>query len=798
MTDDHSPPQTSEPLGEEETVANTRNISSGHDVRMKAIEEARVLLEEARQQIEEVGQRKAVGRSRSIPVSRVNNNSPRNKMNRNSPQNNVGSPPHNMDIEMDRLVESDKILRARLESQAKTLSEWKSQNEVYSSELKELKQQYEIAREKITAYEKRMSENDEQRFKTGEELKERTEEKEKYRLEALGALKTLQVEGGQLKTVREAFELAEKKLAQSDEYIAATELEKKIFMERYEEKLKSLEAEKATLKADCEERYKEKLKRLEAENATLEADCEKLRILIEEHVKRGKELGHEIEAQKDKTAQLDSLVASAESRWLSVSKTNRLLHNKVIEMLGNIRVVCRVRPFSSSEIQRPSHAEDAELIDYQDDGEGIYEGIVVKPADKKQQKFNFDRVFQPDSKQEEVFEEIGPLIQSCMDGYSVCIFAYGQTGSGKTYTMEGGHGNALERGLNYRALELLFRLRDNRREVGETFEFYVTMIEIYNEVIRDLLGSDDDNNDPWNPQKKLEIRKTIKGSSVLGVKEMKVASPEEVAALLDLGNSNRSVGSHSMNHESSRSHSIFCIRIEGRKSDGAAIYAKLHLVDLAGSERISKTDAKGDRLLEAQHINKSLSSLGDVISALVVKKDKEMHVPFRNSKLTYLLQECLGGDSKVMMIVTISPSVYNTSESLSSLNFAKRCRMAELGQTKKQQDSQETVKLKRQINRHSVENKQLLAETQKAATLQEQLQNLQEDYFQQSDAYSKLQLAQKKKRENIRIHASRDCRVTSREREAKNGDSEANSAFRRPLRWFGRARDWGHLHPHFR
>ncbi len=149
------------------------------------------------------------------------------------------------------------------------------------------------------------------------------------------------------------------------------------------------------------------------------------------------------------------------------------------------------------------------------------------------------------------------------------------------------------------------------------------------------------------------------------------------------GQTNRAVGSHDMNDLSSRSHSILTVTCRGRNNlDSATTFGKLHLIDLAGSERISKTDATGDRLKEAQNINKSLSALGDVINALGNKKST--HIPFRNSKLTFLLQDSLGGNSKVLTFVNISPAIYNLGETVCSLNFASRCRSTELGQAKKQ------------------------------------------------------------------------------------------------------------------
>lgn len=202
------------------------------------------------------------------------------------------------------------------------------------------------------------------------------------------------------------------------------------------------------------------------------------------------------------------------------------------------------------------------------------------------------------------------------------------------------------------------------------------MLEIYNETILDLLD-DNVNKD------KLEVRQTPEGNVVTGLTEMDIITPTQVFELMQQGQANRAVGSHDMNEHSSRSHSILTITARGKNNrDNTKTFGKLHLIDLAGSERISKTDAEGDRLKEAQNINRSLSALGDVINAL--GNTKSSHIPYRNSKLTFLLQDSLGGNSKVMMFVNISPAIYNLSETVCSLNFASRCRNVELGQAKKQ------------------------------------------------------------------------------------------------------------------
>jgi kinesin family protein C2/C3 len=225
-----------------------------------------------------------------------------------------------------------------------------------------------------------------------------------------------------------------------------------------------------------------------------------------------------------------------------------------------------------------------------------------------------------------------------------------------------------------------------------TFQLTLSMLEIYNETIFDLIETSNE---------KLEIRQGPEGNLVVGLTEVDITSFEEVKQLMALGNNNRAVGAHDMNKHSSRSHSILTVSCRGKNViDKENSFGKLHLIDLAGSERVSKTDAQGDRLKEAQNINRSLSALGDVISALGNKKST--HVPFRNSKLTFLLQDSLGGNSKVMMCVNISPAIYNVGETICSLNFASRCRSVELGQAKKNQSKDASSKDSKDIKKYSV------------------------------------------------------------------------------------------------
>jgi kinesin family protein C1 len=299
--------------------------------------------------------------------------------------------------------------------------------------------------------------------------------------------------------------------------------------------------------------------------------------------------------------------------------------------------------------------------------------------------FTFDKVFAPTASQEDVFTEISQLVQSALDGYKVCIFAYGQTGSGKTYTMMGRPGNVEEKGLIPRCLEQIFETRQSLRSQGWKYELQVSMLEIYNETIRDLLSTNKEavrTDSGVSPQKHAIKHDASGNTHVAELTILDVKSSREVSFLLDHAARNRSVGKTQMNEQSSRSHFVFTLRISGvNESTEQQVQGVLNLIDLAGSERLSKSGSTGDRLKETQAINKSLSSLGDVIFALAKKED---HVPFRNSKLTYLLQPCLGGDAKTLMFVNIAPESSSTGESLCSLRFAARVNACEIGTPRRQ------------------------------------------------------------------------------------------------------------------
>ncbi|KAL9975125.1 hypothetical protein ACROYT_G012243 [Oculina patagonica] len=390
------------------------------------------------------------------------------------------------------------------------------------------------------------------------------------------------------------------------------------------------------------------LKEFKREQQELRISCLKLGTGIKPAIRGAmKQITQRIEGIDDKNKELVT-------KYKKEMALRKKLHNELVDLKGNIRVYCRVRPV----IKEDGGGKMAEnVVSFDEDDDAIL-NVFSKGTTKP---FEMDKVFRPQSTQEQVFEEVKSLIVSCIDGYNVCIFAYGQTGSGKTFTMEGPSSNP---GINQRALKLLFEeTRD--RGVDWHFSINVSVIEIYNEMIRDLLGDD--------PSAKLEVKQGKEGLYVPGLTEIQVNNVEELNELFAMGKTNRATAITDMNEHSSRSHALLCVNVTGQnKTTGHRTIGKLNLVDLAGSERVSKSGSEGARMKEAQNINKSLSSLGDVIHSL---KNKTSHVPYRNSKLTYLLQESLGGDSKTLMVVQVAPVEKNVAETVCHQTDNKKLRI---------------------------------------------------------------------------------------------------------------------------
>ncbi|KAJ0256424.1 Kinesin-like protein KIN-14P [Hirschfeldia incana] len=391
-----------------------------------------------------------------------------------------------------------------------------------------------------------------------------------------------------------------------------------------------------------------------------------------------------LKVQENYTEQFSQLgnklieLSNAAENYHAVLTENRKLFNELQELKGNIRVFCRVRPFL------PGQGAPKTVVEYVgEDGELVVTN-PTRPGKDGLRKFRFNKVYSPAATQADVFTDIKPLVRSVLDGFNVCIFAYGQTGSGKTYTMTGPDGASEEDwGVNYRALNDLFKISQSRKG-NINYEVGVQMVEIYNEQVLDLLSDDS-----------IQSTTSENGLAVPDASMYPVKSTSDVITLMDIGLQNRSVGATAMNERSSRSHSIVTVHVRGKDTKtGSVLYGNLHLVDLAGSERVDRSEVKGDRLREAQHINKSLSSLGDVIFSLA---SKSSHIPYRNSKLTQLLQSSLGGQAKTLMFVQLNPDAISYSESMSTLKFAERVSGVELGAAKSSKDGKDVRDLMEQL-----------------------------------------------------------------------------------------------------
>ncbi|XP_010114039.1 PREDICTED: chromosome-associated kinesin KIF4A, partial [Chlamydotis macqueenii] len=296
---------------------------------------------------------------------------------------------------------------------------------------------------------------------------------------------------------------------------------------------------------------------------------------------------------------------------------------------------------------------------------------VVVGNDKS---FTYDYVFDPSVEQEEVFNTaVAPLIRGIFKGYNATVLAYGQTGSGKTYSMGGTYTANQEHepsvGVIPRVIKLLFKEKEQRQDWD--FILKVSYLEIYNEDILDLLCPSRERTS------QISIREDPKeGIKIVGLTERSVSCAQDTVSCLEQGNNSRTVASTAMNSQSSRSHAIFTICIDQKKKNdkNSSFHSKLHLVDLAGSERQKKTKAEGDRLKEGININRGLLCLGNVISALGDENKKGGFVPYRDSKLTRLLQDSLGGNSHTLMIACVSPADSNLEETLNTLRYADRAR----------------------------------------------------------------------------------------------------------------------------
>ena len=336
------------------------------------------------------------------------------------------------------------------------------------------------------------------------------------------------------------------------------------------------------------------------------------------------------------------------------------------ETESQIRVVIRTRPtqvFASKNISISSLDNKINITIPRNESKGIINN------QKENWSFQFDKILH-NVAQEEVFEYVKSIISSATQGFNGTVFAYGPTGSGKTFTMSGSPSNFNYRGIIPRSITRLFQ------ELGGKIEYeskvYISYLEIYNEIIFDLLSPV-----PANEQKgEINFQEDSKGNVVVkGLTKHIVANEEEAFNLLFEGESNRTVSEHQLNKGSTRSHCIFTISVEMKskvESSEKVLTSKLNFVDLAGSERVKETGSSGLALKEAAYINKSLTFLEQVVVALTDKTKRKEYVPYRQSKLTHILKDAIGGNCRTIMIATIWPEEQFIMDTLSTLNFAKR------------------------------------------------------------------------------------------------------------------------------
>eukprot|EP00041_Stephanoeca_diplocostata_P026043 m.694275 g.694275 ORF g.694275 m.694275 type:complete len:989 (+) comp22879_c0_seq1:253-3219(+) len=382
------------------------------------------------------------------------------------------------------------------------------------------------------------------------------------------------------------------------------------------------------------------------ENKALGAAMEQLVDVHGSQLEQAARVGRNLEGHNK--AKMEDITAKYRSEVMH----RKQLYNKLQELKGNIRVFVRVR------------ADDAgpAVTQFPTDTE-----LIVPDLRGQSVMMDFDHVYSVDSKQEQIFENVKPVILSCVDGYNVCLMAYGQTNSGKTFTMTGPESNP---GVNRRAIRELLKLCKEDSKLKTSFK--VSVVEVYNEQIYDLLS---------NKRTPLKIKTGVQGVYLDNIETREINEEEEVQLLLADSDHNRSVAATKMNTNSSRSHLILTIYVETFNTISNVISrGRLTLVDLAGSERVARSEASGERLVEAAAINKSLSALGNVFQAIA---QRAPHIPYRNSKLTHLLQDSLGGDSKTCLFVNCSPLKSNLSETHSSLEFGQRIRKIELGPAKR-------------------------------------------------------------------------------------------------------------------
>ncbi|XP_035667060.1 myosin heavy chain, non-muscle-like isoform X4 [Branchiostoma floridae] len=496
------------------------------------------------------------------------------------------------------------------------------------------------------------------------QLQEQYQAQKKEAQEAKDRAKTLERELKELKSAAASAAAGEKSGAKKTEK-QLKDLEKKLESEKKK-------VERETKKADGLE---QELKEVTKERDGLQADLKKKEAELDNlgvAAKQGLEAMEKAEQLEKEVKKLTAENKTLSENYNSERVLRKKYYNMVEDMKGKIRVYCRARPLSGSELERGN----VKIIRSPD------EYTIQVDSNRGTKEFQFDSIFGEEHSQDKIFEDTNNLIQSAVDGYNVCIFAYGQTGSGKTFTMIGDKDQRFP-GIAPRAFDRIFELIEENK-AKFSCEVFVYMLELYVDKLIDLFNH--------TSEGKLDIKKDKKGMVVIqGSVIKKATTSKELFALFDEGSKNRHTSSTKMNADSSRSHLVIGIIIESTNiTTGTMTKGKLSLVDLAGSERVAKTGATADQLKEANSINKSLSALGDVISAL---SSEQSFIPYRNNKLTMLMQDSLGGNAKTLMFVNISPADYNAEETVISLTYASRVKLI-TNDAQKNADNKEITRLK--------------------------------------------------------------------------------------------------------
>lgn len=488
----------------------------------------------------------------------------------------------------------------------------------------------------------------------------------------------------QVKQLTKEKELIEKKMQRIEK---AKEQETKELRDKLEATQGDIRAQ-LKVKDDKINEAMEELASINALYTEARADLEQTKA-DQEELEELREMKSDIERKEKQQAVIIENQAKRLEELEKLYKDEQIMRKKFFNMMedmkGKIRVFCRVRPMLTFEQER---GQTQALI--------LPDELTLMHAwkdEKKPREYSFDQVFSPAADQDAIFEDTKHLVQSAVDGYNVCIFAYGQTGSGKTFTV---YGTEKAPGLTPRGVSELFRIV-NRDSGKFTFSITCYMLELYQDTLMDLLlPPQPKNNKNVVEIPKLEIKKDQKGMvTVVGATIVEVTSAKELMATIEAGQQRRHVASTQMNRESSRSHLVISVIIESTNLQTQSVSkGKLSFVDLAGSERVKKSGSTGENLKEAQAINKSLSALGDVISALATE---QQHIPYRNHKLTMLMSDSLGGNAKTLMFVNVSPTDSNLDETQNSLQYATRVRTIKNDATKNE-SSKDIVRLKKQID----------------------------------------------------------------------------------------------------